>query len=101
MKLIDAAVNSAVTDAAQGKFDATPYVGTLENGGVGIAPYHDLDSQVPADLKAEVDQLKADIISGKIKVESRVLAQVVIPYDRAGRRATPGPARSRPGPCWS
>ena len=70
MKLIDAAVNSAVTDAAQDKFDATPYVGTLENDGVGIAPYHDLDSQVPADLKAEVDQLKADIISGKIKVES-------------------------------
>ena len=71
MKLIDAAVNSAVTDAAQGKFDATPYVGTLENGGVGLAPYHDLDSQVSAELKKEVDQLKADIISGKIKVESQ------------------------------
>jgi len=71
MKLIDAAVNSAVTDAAQGKFDASPYVGTLENGGVGLAPYHDLDSQVSADLKKEVDQLKADIISGKIKVESQ------------------------------
>lgn len=70
MKLIGAAVNSAVTDAAQGKFDASPYVGTLENEGVGIAPFHDLDSKVPADLKSEVDQLKADIISGKIKVES-------------------------------
>ncbi|WP_028050959.1 BMP family protein [Cellulomonas sp. URHD0024] len=71
MKLIDAAVESAVTDAAGGKFDAAPYVGTLENGGVGLAPYHDLDSAVPADLKAEVDQLKADIISGKITVESQ------------------------------
>ncbi|WP_426594616.1 BMP family lipoprotein [Cellulomonas sp. McL0617] len=71
MKLIGAAVDSAVTDAAKGNFDATPYVGTLENQGVGIAPYHDLESQVPADLKKEVDQLKADIISGKIKVESK------------------------------
>ncbi len=70
MKLIGAAVNSAVTDAAGGNFDASPYVGTLENEGVGIAPYHDLDSAVPADLKTEVDQLKADIISGKITVES-------------------------------
>ena len=70
MKLIDAAVDSSVSDAVQGKFDASPYVGTLENEGVGIAPYHDLDSTVPAELKAEVDQLKADIISGKITVES-------------------------------
>ncbi|MBN9327134.1 MAG: BMP family ABC transporter substrate-binding protein [Cellulomonas sp. 73-145] len=70
MKLIGAAVGSAVTDAAGNKFDATPYVGTLKNNGVGIAPYHDLDSKVPSDLKSEVDQLKADIISGKITVQS-------------------------------
>ncbi|WP_028047433.1 BMP family protein [Cellulomonas sp. URHE0023] len=71
MKLIDAAVNSAVSDAAGDTFDPSPYVGTLENEGVGLAPYHDLDSTVPADLKAEIDQLKADIISGAIKVESQ------------------------------
>ena len=35
-----------------------------------LAPYHDFDSKVPADLKTEVDQLKQDIISGKIKVTS-------------------------------
>lgn len=70
MKLIGAAVGSAVTDAAGNKFDAAPYVGTLKNNGVGIAPYHDLDSKVPADLKSEVDQLKADVISGKITVQS-------------------------------
>ncbi|WP_029290475.1 BMP family protein [Cellulomonas sp. HZM] len=70
MKLIGAAVESSVTDAVQGKFSAEPYVGTLQNEGVGIAPYHDLDSKVPDDLKKEVDQLKADIISGKLKVES-------------------------------
>jgi len=36
------------------------------NGGVGLAPYHDLDSQVPADLKAEVEALAAQIKSGEL-----------------------------------
>ena len=44
------------------------FVGTLANKGVTISPFHDLDSQVPADLKAEVDQLSKDIASGTIKI---------------------------------
>ena len=43
------------------------YVGDLENGGVGIAPYHDLDSKVPDDLKKEIEDLKDKIIKGEIK----------------------------------
>ena len=43
-------------------------VGTLANGGVLISPYHDLDSAISAELKAAVDQLKADIIAGTIVV---------------------------------
>jgi len=42
------------------------YVGTLENNGVGLASFHDLDSMVPAELKAELDDVKAKIISGEI-----------------------------------
>jgi len=34
---------------------------------VGIAPFHDLDGQVPAELKAELEQVKADILSGAVK----------------------------------
>ena len=33
---------------------------------MGIAPYHDLDSAVPAELKAEIEDLQAKIISGEI-----------------------------------
>ncbi len=44
--------------------------GTLANNGVRLAPYHEFDSKIPAALKSEVDQLKADIISGKVKVSS-------------------------------
>ena len=53
-----------------GNFDNTPYVGTLENDGVQLAPFHDLDSQVPAELKTELEQIKKDIVDGKLTVES-------------------------------
>jgi basic membrane protein A len=70
MKGVDAGVHDTVVAAAKGEFDATPYVGTLENGGVGIAPFHDWESKVPADLGATLDDLKAKIISGEITVTS-------------------------------
>ena len=44
------------------------YVGNLKNGGVGIAPYHDYESQVSAGAKSEVEDLQANIISGEVKV---------------------------------
>jgi basic membrane protein A len=70
-KGLDVSVLNAIKAAADGSFDNTPYVGTLENQGTGLAPFHEFDSKVPADLKAEVDALKADIVSGKIKIESK------------------------------
>lgn len=70
LKGVDAGVHDVVVAAAGGTFDTTPYVGTLENGGVGIAPFHDFESKVPADLGAALDDLKAKILSGEIKVES-------------------------------
>jgi len=69
-KGMDVAVTQAIKDSYEDKFDATAYVGTLENEGTGLAPYHEFDSLVPADLKAEVDKIKADIIAGTIKIDS-------------------------------
>ncbi len=69
-KLIDAAVHDTVISAGTGNFDVTPYVGTLANGGVGIADFHDYASKVDPALQGELDSIKADIISGKIKVTS-------------------------------
>jgi basic membrane protein A len=53
-----------------GTFSNSPYVGTLENSGVDIAPYHDLASAVSVSLRAEIDQLRAAIIAGTIRVSS-------------------------------
>lgn len=46
------------------------FMGTLANNGVSLAPYHDFDSKIDPALKAEIEALKADIISGKITVTS-------------------------------
>lgn len=70
MKTMGEAVEAVVKDDTEGKFSNEPYVGTLANEGVQLAPFHDLDSQVPADLKAELEQIEKDIIDGKLKVES-------------------------------
>lgn len=70
IKTMDTAVEDVIKADAEGKFDATPYVGTLENGGVALAPFHDFDSSVSEDTKKELEDLKAQIISGDLKVES-------------------------------
>jgi basic membrane protein A and related proteins len=70
MKGMKEGVQAVVTDAAGDKFNNTPYVGTLENGGVGLAPFHNFKDKVDPALQKELDAIKADIISGAIKVES-------------------------------
>jgi basic membrane protein A and related proteins len=72
VKNIKDAVKEAVVKGAKGeKLDASAgFIGTLSNNGVSLADYHDFASKVPAELKTEVDQVKQDIISGKIKVTS-------------------------------
>lgn len=70
MKQIGQAVFDTVSDAVDGNFTSEPYVGTLENEGIGIAPFHDFDAKVPAEVKTAVEDLKAQIISGDLVVES-------------------------------
>jgi basic membrane protein A len=68
---MDVAVADAIRAAKDGSFSNEPYVGTLENDGTGLSPFHEFDSKIPAELKSELDALKADIISGKITIESK------------------------------
>jgi basic membrane protein A len=72
-KKMDVAVFTAVQQILDGSFQGGTYLGTLANEGVGIAPFHDLDAKVPADLKAELEQVKQDIISGKMDVSPLAL----------------------------
>lgn len=75
MKLMGDAVETVVKDDLNGTFSKTAYVGTLDNGGVALAPFHDQDKNVSADTKSELDQIKKDIVSGAIKVTSKASPQ--------------------------
>ncbi len=69
MKLMDATTVQVIQSVIDGSFKGGDVVGTLANGGVAIAPYHKLADLVPAELTAEIEQLKADIISGKVTLK--------------------------------
>jgi len=69
-KGMDTAVFEAIKSAKEGTFSSDPYVGTLENGGTGIAPFHEFDGTVSAEMKADLEKIKADIIAGTIKITS-------------------------------
>ena len=66
LKNMDITTFEAIKDVQAGTFAGGVTVGTLKNGGVGLADFHDLDSQVSDQLKAELEQVKADIIAGTI-----------------------------------
>jgi basic membrane protein A len=65
------AVVEITKSSIDGDFDNSAFVGTLENGGVDIAPFHDLAASVSTELAAEVEALRADIVSGTITVTSQ------------------------------
>jgi basic membrane protein A len=59
------AINAAITDTFSGGLT----VGTLENGGVGLAGFGSLDSMVSSELKGELEDVKKGVIDGSINVK--------------------------------
>jgi basic membrane protein A len=55
-----------IKSAKEGTFKGGSAIGNLANGGVALAPFHNLDSMVSAELKAELETVKADLLAGKI-----------------------------------
>jgi basic membrane protein A len=71
-KGMDVAVTKSISDAFKDQFSNKTYVGTLDNGGVELTPYHEFDTKVPAELKTEIDQLKTKLESGEVPIKSKV-----------------------------
>ena len=71
LKGISDAVTKTVEDSSAGNFSETAYIGTLANGGTGLADFHDYASKVPAALQTELATVKAGIIDGSIKITSK------------------------------
>jgi basic membrane protein A and related proteins len=68
-KHMDVAVQTAIKSAVDNQFKGGTYVGTLQNDGVGIAPFHDFESQVPQQIKDDLNTIKQGIVSGSISVK--------------------------------
>ena len=54
--------------AAEGDFEGGLYVGTLENEGVNIAPFHDNEDLVTQEVKDRIEELREEIISGELTI---------------------------------
>jgi basic membrane protein A len=70
LKNMKVSTYEAVMQSGEGELDFEPYVGTLENEGVGIAPFHNFEDKVSESLQSELDEIKQGIIDGDIKVTS-------------------------------
>ena len=67
-KAIDVSVVDVINKNAGGDLGGEDYSGTLANNGVLLAPFHDYDSQIPAELKTEIETLRAAIADGSVTV---------------------------------
>ncbi|GMA28094.1 BMP family lipoprotein [Arenivirga flava] len=67
-KSLQLTVFETIEAALNGEFDATTYVGTLENEGVTISDFHDQASSVSDELAAEVEALREQIESGELVI---------------------------------
>jgi basic membrane protein A len=69
LKNMDVTTFNAIQSVVDGTFEGGVTVGTLDNGGVGLAPFHDMEAAVPAELSAQLDTIKAGIVDGSVSVK--------------------------------
>jgi basic membrane protein A len=67
-KRMDATAFEVIETAMRGDFEGGILLGTLDNGGVALAPFHDMDALVPQALKTQLESLQSQIISGDLMV---------------------------------
>ena len=65
-KNVDVAVYEYLKAVVGGTAKAGILTANVQNGGVGLAPYHDWDSKIPQAVKDKVTQALADLKSGKV-----------------------------------
>ncbi len=65
-KNMDVASGDAVKAFSEGSLEAGILTGTVANGGIGLAPYHDLDGDVSDACKAAVDDAVAGLTDGSV-----------------------------------
>ncbi len=67
MKGMDVAVEQAIVDSAGDSFSNEVYSGTLENGGVALAPFGP-NAEIDDALSTKIEELKQQIIDGELEI---------------------------------
>lgn len=70
LKGVKVGTSDVVVAGSTGDFSNEAFVGTLENGGVGLAPFHSFENKVAPDLQEKLDEITQAIIDGTIVVDS-------------------------------
>ena len=65
------AISNAIEEVKTGTFTASDYKEwtMMQKGGASLAPYYEFEDRIPADAKAKVEKIQADILSGAYVVE--------------------------------
>jgi len=66
MKRVDVAVYTAVKNACQGTFEAGTASFDAANDGISLAPFHDTEGAVPADVKATLEEIFKKLADGSL-----------------------------------
>ncbi len=67
---MQSAIGHAIDQVKAGSFSAADYKEwtMMQKGGASLAPYYEFEGKIPVDAKAKVEQVKANILSGKFVV---------------------------------
>jgi basic membrane protein A len=66
MKNVDVAVYNFLKSVSDKSVKAGGLTANIQNGGVGLAPFHDWDSKIPADVKTKIQAAKDGLKNGSI-----------------------------------
>ncbi len=68
---MNSAISNAIDLVKQGKFAADNYKDwtMMQKGGASLAPYYEFEDRIPADAKAKVAAIQAEILAGTYTVE--------------------------------
>ena len=69
MKNVDIAVYNYLKSVADSSVTSGISTVTVQNCGIGLAPFHDWERRVPADLKSQIQKASDGIKDGSIKID--------------------------------
>jgi basic membrane protein A len=61
------AVKAAIVNMVKNTWQAGLVTFDITNDGIGLAPYHDWDSKIPADVKAKITEIEGKLKDGSLK----------------------------------